>query len=290
MLDSLRIYWRVAMAAMLVVMLSAGTPAGAAMVSPAPQRIVALAFDSDNNSVWKAHSTALYRRRDEGRDWEQIPLPEAAGRGPIASIAISAHSHAIYVAGPGFGVLRSPDGGRSWVARNDGLPSTDIVTVTSHADQPDTVYAYLPGKGVFRSEDAGMRWRLMDAGPREKILQFIHSNMPGSMQTGWFFAATAKGVARSMDCFCGWRDAGAIGRPITAVAYDPREPRRAYAATGDDLLVSVDGGEQWTQGRPAGRDITALLVTPSSVVYAAVGEGELFRSADHGLTWHHVGE
>lgn len=290
LLSLFRVHFRAATIAVFVGMFVTGAMAATAKAGPAPQEIVALGFDPGNNRLFRAYSGALYRSGDEGRDWEKIPLPESVGRGRIVSISISAQSHAIYIAGPGFGVLRSADGGRSWVARNDGLPSTEAVAMSSHADQPDTLYVYLAGQGVFRSEDAGGRWRLMDAGPRDKILKFIHSNMPGSMQTGWFFAATAKGVARSMDCFCGWRDAGGLGRAITAVAYDPREPKRVYAATKDQVLTSVDGGEQWSRARPPGRNISALLVTPASVLYAGVGEGDLFRSADRGITWRQVGE
>ena len=125
----------------------------------------------------------------------------------------------------------------------------------------------------------------MDAGPRDRILQFVHSNMPGSMQTGWFFAATAKGVRRSMDCFCGWRDAGGLARSISVVAYDPSETRTIYAASPGAFSVSTDGGEHWGDLPAPGSVTTALIVTPAGVLYAAVGEGELFRSADRGHSW-----
>jgi len=146
------------------------------------------------------------------------------------------------------------------------------------------------GHGIFRSEDAGGHWRLMDAGPRAKVVQFIHSNMPGSMQTGWFFAATARGVSRSMDCFCGWRDAGGLGRAVTAVAYVPTRPKEIYAAAENALFFSADGGEQWSQRQSPGHDISALVVTPAGTLYAAVDAGELLRSADGGITWHHVND
>ncbi|HEV8553765.1 MAG TPA: hypothetical protein VGR65_10355 [Casimicrobiaceae bacterium] len=255
----------------------------------AANRIVALGFDAGTQTLLKAYPRALYRSSNAGRNWEPISLPASVARGRIASVAAPAHrKDVVYVAGPGFGVLRSENGGRSWVAQNTGLPSNDVVALTPHADQWDTIYAYLSRKGIFRSEDAGAHWRLMDSGPRQRISQFIHTNMPGSMQTGWFFAATPKGVNRSMDCFCGWRDAGGLARAITAVAYDPQQPKQVYAATGTGLLVSTDGGEQWSQTNSPGRVISALAVTPAGELYAAVGEGELFRSADHGKTWERI--
>jgi photosystem II stability/assembly factor-like uncharacterized protein len=257
------------------------------VVSPRA-KTVALAYDAGSHTLLKAYPRALYRTLNEGRVWEPIELPPAVARGRIDAVSIAAQNEALYIAGPGFGVLRSPDGGKTWTEKNAGLPSKDVIAMSAHADLPGTLYVSLAGRKLFRSEDAGDHWRLMDAGPREQVLQLVHSNMAGSMQTGWFFAATAKGVSRSMDCFCGWRDAGGLGQRVTSVAYDLPDPKRVYAATEGALFVSTDGGEQWTRAQSPGRAITALVVTPAGLLYAAVGEGQLFQSADHGSTWRHI--
>jgi len=280
---------RAGAAALLVGLSAIGSVAVAGEVVAPRQKIVALAFDAGSRTLIKAYRRALYRSRNEGRDWEAIALPAAVTRGRINAVSVAAKSpEVLYVAGPGFGVLRSADGGKSWAAKNDGLPSKDVVAMSAHSDQPETLYVAMAGRKLFRSEDGGDRWRLMDAGPRDTVVQLVHSNMPGSMQSGWFFAATAKGVSRSMDCFCGWRDAGSLGQRVSTVAYDPHEPKRVYAATTDALFISADGGEQWSRAASPGRSVTALVVSPAGVVYAGVGEGELFESADHGSTWRHV--
>ena len=250
--------------------------------------IVALGFDGGSQTLIKADPEALYRSSDGGRKWIATPLPPAA-KGHLAAMAVAGKGKgALYVAGPGIGVLRSEDGGRSWVARNKGLPEGEVIALTAHTEQPDTVYASVSGQGIFRSEDAGASWRLMDKGPREDIVQFVHSNMPGSMQTGWLFAATTKGVSRAMDCFCGWRDAGGLSGKVSAVSYDPREPQRVYAATSAGLFLSVNGGEQWTKAVSPSKDVTALLATPGGL-YAAGGDGKLYRSTDRAKTWKRIG-
>ena len=257
--------------------------------SPAP--VVALAAAGAGHVLLKAETHALYRSGDEGRTWQRVSLPKAASDGAIASVAVAARGNQVlYIAGRNLGVWRSRDGGRSWVAKNVGLPSTAVQAVTTHADQADTVYAYVPQKGIFRSDDAGDHWRLMDAGPRETIVRFVHSNMPGSMQTGWLFAATAKGVNRSMDCFCGWRDAGALNVAVTTVAYDPSEPKRVYATTGNGLLVTEDGGEHWSKVAAPGAATAALVVGADGTVYAADNQGTLSRSSDHGHSWLRLDE
>lgn len=178
--------------------------------------------------------------------------------------------------GHGVGVLRSDDGGGNWVERNDGLPGIDVASLTTHADRPDTVYVYVEEHGIYRSEDAGRHWRLMDAGPRGGITALVHSNMPGSMQSGWFFAGGAQGVRRAMDCFCGWRDAGELNRTIRALAYDPRRPSEIYAAAKTELLVSRDGGETWSAIDAPGPSIVALTVTPRGEIYVASQDSGLY--------------
>lgn len=266
--------------------------AGAAQLSAADSNragAVALAFDRSSGTLLKATVESLYRSADEGRNWTRLALLPSAKGGGIASVAVSAGDKGVlYVAGPGIGVLRSDDGGRSWMGRVKGLPSRKVVALATHADQPDTLYAYVAARGIFRSEDGGTRWQLMDGGPRHGIQRLVHSNMPGSMQTGWFFAATAKGVSRSMDCFCGWRDAGGLDSAVEVVAYDPRQPQHVYAATDDGLVLSTNGGEQWARVNAPAAGITALVATPSGVLYAGTGDGVLYRSSDQAKTWERV--
>jgi len=74
--------------------------------------------------------------------------------------------------------------------------------MAAHATQPETLYAYHGKEGMFRSRDGGSKWVKVDNGPQESVQAFLHSDMPGSMESGWLFAGTTHGVARSMDCFC----------------------------------------------------------------------------------------
>ncbi len=282
-----KLTWRLGMLALFAVLLAARPGAYAGQADAGRARVVALAASDAGKTLVKATADALYRSSDGGNEWERIALPAATNG--IAAVAASAmHPNLLYVAGSGFGVLRSEDGGRHWHARNDGLPSRKVIALAAHATQADTVYADVSGTGIFRSQDGGAHWTLMDHGPHDRIVGFVHSNMPGSMQTGWLFAATTNGVYRSMDCFCGWQAAGALNGKVRAVAYDPQQPRRVYAATGKGLFVSTDGGEQWTRTAAPAGTMTALTAAPSGTLYAASGSA-IFRSADQGKTWERTG-
>jgi photosystem II stability/assembly factor-like uncharacterized protein len=287
--SSLHSLWRqLGVVAVFAAVLAGQGLAGAAESAVSKDRVTALEFDRATATLLKATAKTLSQSGDDGRTWTKIALPPSAAKSDMATVAMSAgNKDVLYVAAPDFGVLRSKDGGNSWTAANQGLPSRSVIALTTHAEQPDTVYAYVADKGIFRSQDAGANWRLMDRGPREKITQFVHSNMPGSMETGWLFAATSEGVRRSMDCFCGWHKAGELKGKVDAVAYDPDEPQRVYAASAKGMFVSNDGGEQWTGMKSPGPAMTTLTAAPSGVLYAGGNDG-LFRSRDRGQTWEKV--
>lgn len=248
---------------------------------------VALEYQPAAKALVKATAKALFVSADEGLSWAERALPSPL-KGKAVNIAASARDAGLlFISAPGAGVLRSRDNGKNWTPVNKGLPGLQVTALTTHSEQGETVYAYVAGKGIFRSQDAGAQWRLMDRGPRQGISAFVHSSMPGSMETGWLFAATADGVWRSMDCFCGWHRAGETKGSFDAVTYDPAQPERVYAAGRSGVIISTDGGEQWSAITAPPVKAAALVATPAGVLYAA-GKDRIYRSKDHGTTWERV--
>lgn len=255
----------------------------------APWPIDALAYDASTGNLLKADETGLYSSSDDGRTWEAISgsVPPS---GDLTSIVVTpGEDGAVYAAGRGVGILRQGENGGEWTAVNAGLPSSDIAALAAHATQPETLYAYLPAGGIYRTKDAGAGWKLMDSGPAN-ISQLIHTNMAGSMETGWLYAATADGVRFSMDCFCLWREANGLTGPVSAIAVDPTKPERLYAASDNGVFLSNNGGQDWQAVATLPEAVTALLVTSTADLYAGTVAGRLFRSADDAKTWEQVGE
>lgn len=249
--------------------------------------IVSLEFDDASHTLWKATATSLARSRDEGRTWIPVAFPVTA-KGDIAAVSISAGSaKTIYVSVAGSGVWRSQDGGRTWASRNRGLPATTVVTLDAHSGLARTVFAYIAGKGIFRSQNAGASWHLVDRGPRETVVQLVHSSMPSGIGTGRLFAATRQGVRRTMDCFCGWHNAGRLATDLRVVATDVDWRERVYTAGREGLFISPDGGDDWIRMASPVALITALVSTPSGKLYGAMN-GHLIRSPDRGVTWDYV--
>lgn len=242
-----------------------------------------LAHDAVTGQLLKAESRALYVSPD-GRKWTSIELPPSVTKNTRITSIAAAEDGAWYVAGEGTGVLRSADGGKTWSALNDALPHPNVTALAAHATLPETIYAVLGEGGIYRSEDAGKGWKMMDKGPRSKVLSLVHSDMAGSMQTGWLFAGTDRGVRRAMDCFCLWRPAGQLEGGVHSIAHDPREPRQIYAANREGLHRSVDGGQDW-EALSAPGEIAGLAFTPGGVLYAVTEEEVMFRSNDGAQGW-----
>lgn len=276
-------------AALLAACDGSSAEAGVVPSGPPAGDVVAMEYDATGGKLLMAYPHALYESGDAGVSWQPVALPTRARDGRITTISVSAGRGALYVAGLGVGVMRSVDEGRTWMAVDGALPSRDVAAFATHADQEETLYAYLPDSGIYRSEDAGAAWRRMDAGPGQDVRALFHSDMAGSMQSGWLFAATPQGGRRSMDCFCGWRPTGDVAAgEVFDIAYDPRQPAHVYAATASGILRSVDGGEQWERVSTA-EAVAVTFDASAGALYAAARDGTLTRSPDQGRTWERIG-
>lgn len=130
-----------------------------------------------------------------------------------------------------------------------------------------------------------------------------------ALQRGRLQAAEMRAAARSESGRSGeWTPRGPlnVGGRITALAVDPRDDTRVYAAAAEGgILRSEDAGQHWTplfdQGASLAMGAVALDPNDPDIVYAGSGEvnpgggsvayggAGLFRSLDRGETWSSIG-
>ncbi len=216
----------------------------------------------------------------EGQTATEVPLPPSDPGVEPVSLANGADA-SIYLAGPGLGIWRYDSASKRWQSLHDHLPDLGVTAIAAHATQPETLYAYLGNDGMFRSRNGGAEWVKVDSGPREPVQAFLHSDMPGSMESGWLFAGTTRGVARSMDCFCFWGDAGDLRGIVSAISYDPAAPENVYAVVGGQLHHSADGGETWA-GLETPQTVTALAISATQGLVVGTENGALLARDDAG--------
>ncbi|MEX1057591.1 MAG: hypothetical protein WED11_07660 [Natronospirillum sp.] len=204
-----------------------------------------------------------------------IQLPTTSEEARPSSLTKGADGN-VYLAGLGLGVWRYNSAGNRWQSLNDTLPDLGVTAIAAHATQPDTLYAYYPDLGMFRSRDGGAEWVNVDNGPQEPVQAFLHSDMPGSMESGWLFAGTTRGVSRSMDCFCFWGDAGDLQGKVSAISYDPAAPENVYAVVDGAVYHSADGGEAWAPLKViVPETVTALVFSQTQGLVVGTADGKL---------------
>lgn len=99
----------------------------------------------------------LFASRDCGRTFENTP--RLGVERVLYTIGFDpTDAKRIAVAGWGFGVAVSEDGGVNWTFRNNGLPSTDIWSAAFDPSHPGRIWASVHEEAIYRSDDAGRTW------------------------------------------------------------------------------------------------------------------------------------
>ena len=211
----------------------------------------------------------IYRTQDGGASWTRVLYVNPTTGG--SDVIFDPHDPRVVYAGtfdflrqpwtfrgggPGSGLFRSADNGRTWTRLTDprlrnGLPGGTInrVGVSLSYDHPNVVYALVPTRHgiLYRSNDAGAHWSLVNASPDLVFRPFYFSQ----------------------------------------IRVDPRDPKRVYLASGGNS-VSVDGGKKFAY-LGGGGDNHDLWIDPKDPDRILNGSDMGFdASVDRGKTWDHV--
>jgi photosystem II stability/assembly factor-like uncharacterized protein len=232
----------------------------------------------------------VYVTSDFGRHWS--PASRGLAASEINDLAADPRiSTTLFAATAGHGVQRSVDAGHSWTARNQGLPADLVVdAIAVDPANPNVLYA-ATSAGVFRSSNGGASWNQRSSGLTAGCVfdLLIDPQAPSTL----YAATCGSGVMRSGNAGASWQSASAgLGDDDAYVlAWDSGTPRRLWAATGQGIFHSTNGGASWTStGQQQGvsnRPIRALALDPADPqrVYAAPELGGLWWSEDGGATW-----
>ncbi len=208
----------------------------------------------------------VFRSQDGGRTWTRT-LFKDADTGAIDMAFKPGDPSVVYAAlwqtrrppwnvyppssGPGGGLYKSVDGGRTWAAlAGHGLPaSPGHIGLAVTPARPNRVYALVDAVegGLYRSDDAGASWTKLSGDKR-------------IWQRGWYFGG------------------------ITA---DPKDADRVWVCD-TILLRSDDGGAHFlaVKGDPTGDDFHSLWIDPQNPDRRILGvdQGTLV-TLNGGLTW-----
>lgn len=231
-----------------------------------------VAFRTDQHG-W-AWGNLNYRTTDGGTTWAELPQLGS-------TYYLDFHTASFGVASGNFGVYTSTDGGLTWAPSPQDMVQFEFAT--------DQVGLGVAVDGIYRTTDGGVTFTLVHAGAAARVVYLSPTTA---------VAIVDDTFARSTDGGLTWTTGEpALGRTDLAVV--SADVVLASGRTGvdpdfdDRLLRSADGGLSWTdlgEVIAVGQFLAPpSFVAPSStVVVAGDGGGNLFRSADAGVTWAQV--
>jgi len=230
----------------------------------------------DSDTVWVAAQgplwnsggdRGLYRTTDGGENWERL-LDIDADTGvnefvidPADAKVIVASSYqrrrhvwTLINGGPGSGIHKTTDGGKTWRKITRGVPKGDLgrIGLAAAPSKPNLLYAIIEaddeGKGVYRSTDFGESWE----------------KRSGHMTTSPQY--------------------------YNELVVDPNDPDVVYSV---DTFThrSEDGGKTWSRLPLNSRHVDdhALWIDPDNSAHLYIGgDGGAYESWDRGATWRHV--
>jgi len=246
---------------------------------------IALAGIYEDCHLCPADSQHVARSTDGGWTWTQIGL-ETHGEHHNAVAVSPMRPTTLYVTTTD-SVWKSSDAGETWRDVTPQPAGRDYLALALDPWDPEVLYVG-NSDGVFKSEDGAASWTSLAGSPELVRDVAIHPQRPSLL-----LVATGMGILRSLDAGESWSEVRRFAGSLNAqnVAFDPLEPRRAYAvAIHDGLLRSLDQGTSWQilesdfTSRPWIRDV-AVAESPGSPVYISVYDGGIFRSLDGGRTW-----
>jgi photosystem II stability/assembly factor-like uncharacterized protein len=211
----------------------------------------------------------VYRSTDGGESFQKVLyLDENTG---AADVALSPGDPATVYAvlwearqgpwengaftGPGSGLFKSTDGGRSWRPIKEGLPTfaegLGRIGITVAPSDPRRLYATVEARtaaGIYCSDDAGERWKRVNsdrrvvARPDDAAEVRVHPKDPDTVFVPTIVTWKSTDGGKTFTAFRG----APGGDDYQRIWIDPDRPEVMILSADQGAIVTVNGGETWS--------------------------------------------
>jgi photosystem II stability/assembly factor-like uncharacterized protein len=240
-------------------------------------------------SAWSVSSQQIgeiFRTRDGGRNWENLP---AMHGNSIRALAMYKGNSNVLVAGALNGVFRTKDGGNNW-ERLSPANSSDLKNIESIAvdpKDPNTVYAgtwHL----AWKTSDGGANWQHINKGMIDD--SDVFSVIVDHDNPSVVFASACSGIYKSETA--GNQFAKIQGIPFSArrtrvLKQDPTNENIVYAGTTEGLWKTTDLGKVWKRVSNPEVVVNDVMIDPrdSNRVLLATDRSGVMASTDGASNW-----
>jgi hypothetical protein len=244
-----------------VVRVTSSKPGGWKIAQNTNQTILAHSVGNTVGTAWTAQNSG-------SNDWGMV-----ASSSDGTKLIAGTYSSRLYT---------STDGGLSWIARSNGIPSGGIQSWRSVASSSDgTKLVATPGfGGVYTSADSGATWTNRLGNANRSV---VCSSSDGTK----LFCAGVDGMVASTNSGASWTTVASA--PFLSAMASSVDAVNLVGARGDtgDLYTSTNSGVTWLFRTNVGGNVFVAVASSGdgSKLAAAVYGGQIFTSSDAGATW-----
>lgn len=236
---------------------------------------------ADSQNVFASSVFGLYKSSDGGGTWAVVHGFSSF------KVAVSPNGNVIYSYAGASGVIRSTDGGLTFVSAGAGIPlATSITALVMDPQNPDTVYAsVLSIAGVYKSIDGGAHWTAANGGLTAQAYYSLAMD-PSNSSTLYLGPGPGR-IFKSTDGGTSWAELtnGLSTTFYRAIAVKATSPTTILAATDQGIYKSPDAGASWT-GPTLPFSATMIAINPiDPTIVLAVSSFNVLRSANSGLNY-----
>jgi len=235
----------------------------------------------------------LYMTRDGGKTWVKSLAVNVGSRaiGAVDVVIDPKNSNVLYAAtydklrqdwnfqlgGPGSGIHKSTDGGRTWKKLGGGLPGGILgrIGLTIYPKNPNILYAV-----IENGNKPGMS-------PEDRMKEIIAGKSSSGMINGEVYRTDNAGAT--------WKKVSPEKQSIGSgpgyyycdIIVDPNDDKHVYALS-VNVQESKDGGKTWANPFRFGGDNHALWIDPANSNHMLLGyDHGLGVTFDGGKSWYH---
>jgi len=240
--------------------------------------VESIAIDPSNPEIIYAGTWHLpWKTTDGGKTWENVKQGLIDDSDVFSIILDPVTPSTVYLSACS-GIYKSTNAAAQFT-KVQGIPSTARRTRVLMQDPANRNIVYAgTTEGLYKTSDAGHAWVRMTS--PDVIINDIYIDPRNPAHV--ILATDRSGVLVSENASLSFADAnrGFYQRQVSALAVDPKDPRKLYASVLNDktyggVFATTDGGTTWTQRGMglAGRDVYSLAVLPNGDLLAGTNRG-----------------